>query len=186
MQLQVSQDFGAALIAGATAGGAWPTDPKLINAALVGAAVDIMAATYSAPQVAVLGVNAWAQMGNAVDTEGRPVFPTVSPTNPVGSFDLTTPSGQVRGLAYTSTRPWPPTLCWSVSATPPSPMLGPVGTLSADVPLKLGRDVAVYRFAAFGVVDARGLIAVQRRTSTGGRERHVTARHVEGVLERCT
>ena len=31
-------------------------------------------------------------------------------------------------------------------------------TLSADVPRVLGRDVAVFEFAAFGVTDTRGLV----------------------------
>jgi hypothetical protein len=38
--------------------------------------------------------------------------------------------------------------------------LGPVGTMTADVPSKLGRDVAMYQEAAFGAADASGLIQI--------------------------
>ena len=38
--------------------------------------------------------------------------------------------------------------------------LGPVQTMSVDVPSKLGRDVAIYQEAAFGATDPSGLIQV--------------------------
>jgi hypothetical protein len=158
MAQEVSGDFATTLVAGATDGGAWPTDAKLINAAIVGASVDIMGATFSAAQVVVLGINAWAQMGGAVDTDGRPLFPTVAPTNPVGSFDASTPSGEVRGLSYYVDPTMAPDVVLVGMRDAAVSLLGPIGTLAADNPPLLGRDVAVYRFAAFGVVDPRGLV----------------------------
>ena len=42
--------------------------------------------------------------------------------------------------------------------------LGPVGTLTADVPAKLGRDVAMYQECAFGASDASGLVQIVNAT----------------------
>jgi hypothetical protein len=158
MAIQLDTAFAAAVVAGATAGPAWPASANLLNGALVKAATTILTGTLRFPDVVVMGVNAWAFMADAVDTDGRPLWPTVSGVNPVGSVTLTDGTGNVRGLTYyVDPLMNATTLVMGVRDAARS-MLGAVGTLGADVPQKLGRDVAVYRMAAFGVIDARGLV----------------------------
>ena len=125
------------------------------------ATVLLLTATLSWPQVLLLSVPAWADMAKATGGDDRPLFPTLSPVNPVGSVDLTAPDGQVRGIAYMVE---PALGVGKVAilglADTARSFLGPVGTLTADRPQQLGRDVAVYQFGAFGVVDARGLVRI--------------------------
>jgi hypothetical protein len=160
MALQVNQAFAEVVVAAAAAGPAWPADLTLLGGAIIDASMQIVEATYSMPQVAVLGRDAWAAMGKANGTDGRPLFPGVSPTNPVGSFTLSTNTGDARGLDYVMDPSIAPDTIVIGLRDAAISMLGPVGTLAADNPERLGRDVAVYRFAAFGVVDPRGLVKI--------------------------
>jgi hypothetical protein len=87
--------------------------------------------------------------------------------NPVGSFDLTDGTGDVRGLGYYVDPTMDPVVGIMGVSDAAVNMLGPVGTLTADVPKLLGRDVAVYRFAAGGVVDPRGLVKLTMGAPVG-------------------
>jgi hypothetical protein len=114
----------------------------------------------------VLSVGAWQALAGAVDTDGRPIFPTVSPINPVGSVSLRSGDGTVRDLPFRVD----PTVAGNVAVVgmrdAALSLLGPVGTLGADVPSILGRDVAVYRFAAGGVTDPRGIVRIGAAPAT--------------------
>ena len=156
MALAINVDAVANLITGTTATS--PVDPADLNGTFVDAAVVVLSATYSFPTALVMGVNFWAAMGKATGTDGRPLFPHLSPVNPVGSFALDDGNGNVRGLDYAV----------DPSMDPNTAILGlrdafrtwesPMRTLSVDVPRLLGRDVAVFEFVAFGVTDGRGLV----------------------------
>lgn len=115
------------------------------------------------PTFALISVGLWQRMANAVDGNDRPLFPTVSPFNPAGSLSLTDPNGQVRDLPF---RVAPAIATGSdqlaIVGVPEAfeSMVGNVQTLQADVPETLVHGMAVYEFAAFGVVDAAGLVQV--------------------------
>lgn len=160
MALETNQWFAGITVPGATAGPAWPAAATGINGAFVDAAAALLAATLQWPEVAVLSVAAWQAMAHAVDTDGRPIFPTVSPWNPVGQVSLRSGDGSIRDLSFSVD----PTVggTWALVGLrdAATSFLGPVGTLTADVPAVLGRDVAVYRFAAGGYVDPRGVIRI--------------------------
>jgi len=157
MALQLNIAATDALLAGITAA-SMPLDPADINGSIIDAALVIGRATYAMPQVFLMGSNVWGAIGKAVDTDGRPLFPTYSPMNPVGSFRLTDANGAVRDLGWA--------VDWSMN--PDSAVVGlrdafrtwrgPMQTLTVDVPRLLGRDVAVFEFAAMGVTDNRGLV----------------------------
>lgn len=156
MALQINMAAGTALIAGATVTS--PLSAADINGSIIDAAVILGQATFSFPQVFLMGANVWAAIGKATDDAGRPLFPTYSPMNPVGSFNLTDGAGTVRDLGWA--------VDWSID--PNTAILGlrdafrtwrgPMQTLTADVPRLIGRDVAVFEFVAMGVMDARGLV----------------------------
>jgi len=169
MRLYVGQMAGAVnaaaldLIArGATAGPAWPAAATGINQAFVDSAVLILNALKRFPEVAILSSAAWAAMGGAVDGDGRPIFPNVGLWNPVGLVNITDGTGNVRGLTYYVDPSVNAGVAWAVVGVRDAflSMLGPVGTLTADVPAKLGRDVAVYRFASMGILDQTGLVRI--------------------------
>lgn len=161
--LQLNTWASGQLVAGTTATSPW--DDAELNGSFIDASAVVLAATFRLPDVAVMGVDCWKTLGKAKGTDGRPLFPGLSPINPVGSFTLTDLSGNVRGLAYyvDPTMPAKTTVLGVREAF--LTMAGPVGTLGSDVPNTLSREVAVYQFAAGGVVDARGLVKMVDATT---------------------
>jgi uncharacterized protein len=115
------------------------------------------------PSVAVLNVPMWVKLAKAKDTTGRPLFPSMSPTNPQGTLELTSASGEIRSLRYFVSPKMATTNAKAVVGVPEAfrTMLGPVQTLQADVPETLSQEHAIYQFAAYGKVDARGLVLIQ-------------------------
>lgn len=117
-----------------------------------------------ADQMAI-SVDLWAALGSAKDLDGRPLYPGINPMNSNGTFSATGTSGSVVQI------PWyvEPDLGTGISgvigvAEAFVTALGPVGTMTADVPAKLGRDVAMYQEAAFGAADASGLVQIVNAT----------------------
>jgi hypothetical protein len=113
-----------------------------------------------ADQMAI-SVDLWAALGGAKDLDGRPLYPSLNPMNSSGTFAATGTSGSVVQI------PWyvEPDLGSGILGVIGVreafvTALGPVGTMTADVPAKLGRDVAMYQEAAFGAADASGLIRI--------------------------
>lgn len=133
-----------------TGGNAIAVDPANIAGAFVDAA-GIVFKAHGVLDAAVVGIGLWSAIAGAVDGEGRPLFPNASPFNAVGSSNITNQDTNVRGLSLV-VDPWMPDnegiVGWSRAFTS---MTGGVQTLSADNPSKLGRDYAVYEFAAFAV-----------------------------------
>jgi hypothetical protein len=158
MATALDQDAAAAVVAAAVP--TMPLSAADINGSFVDAAARLLQTTLSFPQVLVMGVDAWSTMAKAVDTAGRPLFPTVSPVNPVGSFNITQSDGNVRGLAYWVDPLMAPGAAVLGVVDAFVTLAGPVGTLTVDVPAVLGRDVAVYQFAAMGATDPRGLVGL--------------------------
>ena len=158
MALQLNQSANAALLTGTTATVPAPTDPTDYNAWFIDAAAAILAATYRFPNVALLGTDWWVEMGKATGTDGRPLFPHLSPVNPVGTFAVNDGTGNVRGLDYAVDPSMPPGTAIVGVREAFRTWTSPMRTLSVDVPRLLGRDVAVFQFAAYGVTDARGLV----------------------------
>jgi hypothetical protein len=127
-------------------------DPTEISATLAAGAALIFGARRGArPNRLILGLGVWEYLAGVTDTDGRPLFPAMSGLNPVGQITITTPEGEVRGLNFVVD----PTmgadkavLGWNRAVTT---WMGPVQSMSADVPALLGRDVAVFQFAVSAV-----------------------------------
>lgn len=145
---------GAKVLAAIGAGNEVPLarDVATIVATLATAARRIWAARRGArPNRLVLGLDVWEFLAGAADPDGRPLFPAMSGANPAGQITITTDTGEVRGLDYLVDPTLPAAkavMGWNRAVTT---WLGPVATMSADVPSKLGRDVAMYQFAASAV-----------------------------------
>lgn len=133
--------------------------PETIVAKLAEGAKIVWEARRGArPDTFVLGTDVWEYFAGAADADGRPLFPGMSGANPVGTITITTQDGEARGLRYivdptlTATKA---VLGWRRAITT---WLGPIGTMSADVPSLLGRDVAIYQFAATAIRRADALV----------------------------
>ena len=71
------------------------------NQALFNLAALILTDSRRFPDRLILSTDLWAKLGGAADADGRPLFTAASPSNPVGTVDLTGPDGEVRGLGFT-------------------------------------------------------------------------------------
>ncbi len=160
MALKVEAAAGTALVAAAPgAGTGIGTDPTKFNAGLAALAAAMFTSSGGVfPDTMTVGIGVWEAFAGAADTDGRPLFPGVSPVNPVGSTSITTPDGQARGLTFAVSAGLPADTGVLGSRDAFVSMLGPVGTLMADNPEKLGRDSAVYRFGAFAALDPTALV----------------------------
>lgn len=152
------------LIAGATVNNAVQVTAAEPHKAFTAAAKAILTHLRRMPNVAVLGVDLWETLANAVDANKRPLFPALNPSNPVGSVSLTDTDGQVMNLRYYVDPDLPPADGIVGVSDAFVTALGGVDTLSVDVPRLLGRDVAVFQFAAAGVTDAAGLVRITTGT----------------------
>jgi HK97 family phage major capsid protein len=113
----------------------------------------ILNASGRFPDRIVLSTDLWVKIGGAVDSDGRPLFTSTSPTNPAGSASLRGPTGDVRELPFVVDPYFPADRGVMFASSAFRASLGPVSTMSVDVPSKLGRDVAWYRYGAFLAVD---------------------------------
>jgi hypothetical protein len=128
------------------------------NTGFIAATAQILTGIMRYPDVVVLSVAMWQALGNAKGTDGRPLYPGLSPMNPLGSFDLANGNGNIRGVTYAVAPLLAAGSGYLGVKEAFRSYLGPVGTLSAVVPSTLGRDTAVYQYGAMGVTDARGIV----------------------------
>lgn len=117
-----------------------------------------------ADQMAI-SIELWAALGKAKDLDGRPLYPSINPMNTNGTIDASGTSGAISRIGWYVE----PDLGAGISGVIGVreafvTALGPVGTMTADVPAKLGRDVAMYQEAAFGASDASGLVQIVNAT----------------------
>jgi hypothetical protein len=136
-----------------------------IQTAFTAACLPFLTSLGRLPEFALISVKLWQRMANAVGTDLRPLFPTVSPFNPVGSVSLTSPDGQVRDLPFRVAPAIEPTglVSMAIVGVPEAfgTMIGNTQTLQADVPETLLHNLAVFEFAAFGKIDAAGLVQIK-------------------------
>jgi HK97 family phage major capsid protein len=123
--------------------------PAAWNNLLAQGVATMYQASRKLPNVFVAGTSLWGAFAGAADSTGRPLFPNVSPFNPVGSMTFTTTDGEVRGMTFVVDPNMAPATGVIGNQDAFTTFLGPVQTMSVDNPTKLGRDYAVFQFAAF-------------------------------------
>jgi len=112
-------------------------------------------------ELMALSVDLWKALGKAKDTEGRPLYPSINPMNANGTFTATTTAGSISSIAWYVEPDLGAGIKGVIGVREAFvTALGPIGTMTADVPAKLGRDVAMYQEAAFGAADASGLVQI--------------------------
>jgi hypothetical protein len=154
----VTERAYAAALAAVRAGVA--TDGADLYAAIIEATAVVGDATGAAPSVIGIGSGAWAEVAGAVDSDGRPVYPPLAPQNapgaPVGA-------GAIGGISIAGIPAYrvpglPARSVVITNGTAARWMEDGPRTLSADdVPL-LGRDVAVYGYAAPALFTPAGVV----------------------------
>lgn len=108
----------------------------------------IHAARLGAPDTLVMGLDFWEGVVGAVDSEGRPLFPSQGGSNPAGTAQITGP-GAISNLAWVVDPTLPAAKAVLGNRRAFTSFLGPVNTLGADVPTSLAKDYAVYQYGAF-------------------------------------
>jgi HK97 family phage major capsid protein len=110
-------------------------------------------------EVVALSVELWAALANAKDLDGRPLYPDVNPMNTGGgTINAVDSMGSIRRIQWYVE----PDLGAGIKGVVGIreafvTAVGPMGTLTADVPANIARDVAVYQEAAFGASDPTAL-----------------------------
>jgi hypothetical protein len=115
-------------------------------------------------EVVGMSVDLWKAVAKAKDADGRPLYPSVNPMNTHGTMSARSTEGTIIAVDWYVDRDLGG-LGAGISGVAGVreafvTHTGPTGTLTADVPSLLGRDVAVYQFAAFGAADASGLVQI--------------------------
>jgi len=136
-------------------------DAAGFDALVISASATFLTALRRPADVMALSIELWQDLAGAKDTAGRPLYPTINPMNASGQITGQTIEGQIVQI------PWyaEPDLGAGKKGVIGVgdaflSQLGPVQTMSVDVPSKLGRDVAIYQEAAFGATNAAGLIQI--------------------------
>lgn len=136
-----------------------------LNTAFTASCLPFLTNLGRLPEFALISVKLWQRMANAVGTDNRPLFPTVSPFNPVGSVSFNAPDGSVRDLPFRVAPAIEPTglVSMAIVGVPEAfgTMIGNMQTLQADVPETLVHNLAVFEFAAMGKIDAAGLVQIK-------------------------
>jgi hypothetical protein len=73
-------------------------DGSAILAAIFSASAEVYEQTGELAQWIAMGPQGWARLGSLVDAAGRPLLPTLGPTNAIGSLDPGSFAGTVAGL----------------------------------------------------------------------------------------
>jgi hypothetical protein len=108
----------------------------------------------------VMGLDVWAYVVGSVGTDGRPLFPSVGPSNPVGTSTVDSATGNARGVTFVADPNMAPASSIAGDSRAFTSLLGGVQTLRADNPAQLGVDFAVYEFAAFALRRPSALVKI--------------------------
>lgn len=134
------------------------TFPDLV----IDASATFLGALGRPAEVVALSIPLWAALGKAKDGDDRYMFPDIAGMNVVGSFDATSPQGQIRKVSYYVEPSWGTVTIKGVVGVREAyrTATGAMQFLSADVPSELSRDVAAFLFGAHGKADATGLMQI--------------------------
>lgn len=154
-QMSVTMDTAAIAVASAAVTGGneitIATATEEIATRLAAAAKIVYSARLGPPDAFVISLDVWEILAGSVDADGRPLFPDMAASNPAGSSGLNTTSGSARGVNWVVDPNLTGKKAFLGNSRAFTSFVGPVRTLTADVPSKLGYDAAVFSMAAFAV-----------------------------------
>lgn len=165
MATKEDTDAAAALVAAVPAGAgnnltlSGATNGSDINKTLAAAGKQMLSVRGTFDTF-VMGVDLWAYIVGSADATGRPLFPTVGPSNPVGQSAVNAATGNARGVTFVADANMAPTVGVAGDSRAFTSMLSGVQTMRADNPSKLGVDFAVFEFVAFAVRRPSALVKI--------------------------
>jgi HK97 family phage major capsid protein len=156
--VETSDYFSTTLVAAvtqtadATTGATPSTSGATWLAGIYDAAAQVFAAGNAVPNTLWLAPDRWQNIGATVDTAGRPLFMTLSPSNSMGAIEAGVQGGNVAGfrLVVDATLPAGTAILGDASGVEWYETFG--GTISAVEPSILGVSLAIYGYCAAVVV----------------------------------
>jgi HK97 family phage major capsid protein len=120
--------------------------------AMYTAAGMVNTATNTFPDTLWVSPDVWAALGSMVDGSGRPMFPTISPSNALGETRPTSFSGSIAGVRLVVDSTFSPktAIMGDSSYVETYEQIG--GQVSATEPTLLGVNIAYYGYAAWLVL----------------------------------
>jgi hypothetical protein len=171
MAVELNTDVAAALLAASDDVNATAleyTTAADFDLLVIDATGTFLGTIHRPAEVVVGSVDLWIALASAKDTEDRPLYPGINPMNPIGRLSAGDAQGNVRDVSFIADA------AFGVKGGGISGVVGtrdafktltgPVGTIAADDPETLSRNVAVYQFAAYGKTDATGLMKIANAT----------------------
>jgi HK97 family phage major capsid protein len=149
--------FAAAVTA--TQALATPDGPGLVEA-IYAATATIFAATNGMPDTLWVSPDVWGSIGSLSDTTGRQLFPTVNPSNALGSIQPTSMTGSVAGMRLVVDKHLPAATAILGDSTYVETYETIGGQVSVIEPSVLGTQMAFYGYVAWLVLDADAFVKI--------------------------
>jgi HK97 family phage major capsid protein len=149
--------FAAAVTATQALGSA---DGEGLIGAIYAATATIFGATNGMPDTFWVAPDVWGSIGSLSDTTGRQLFPTVNPSNALGSIQPTSMSGSVAGMRLVVDKHLPAGTAILGDSTYVETYETIGGQVSVIEPSVLGTQMAFYGYIAWLVLNADAFVKV--------------------------
>lgn len=135
---------------------------------IIDASAQFLDTLHRPAEVVLISVDLWKALAKAKDADDHPLYPAINPTNRSGSMNAADAQGNIVAVTW-YVEPALGGVGDGVSGVVGvrdayRTMLGQTGQMTADVPISLERDSAVFQFVAHGKVDAAGLMKIANAT----------------------
>ena len=149
--------FAAAVTA--TQALATPDGPGLVEA-IYAATATIFAATNGMPDTLWVSPDVWGAIGSLSDTTGRQLFPTINPSNALGTIQPTSMAGSVAGMRLVVDKHLPAATAILGDSTYVETYETIGGQVSVIEPSVLGTQMAFYGYVAWLVLDPNAFVKI--------------------------
>lgn len=149
--------FAAAVTA--TEALATPDGPGLVGA-IYAATATIFGATNGMPDTLWVAPDVWGAIGGLSDTTGRQLFPSVNPSNALGSISPTSMAGSVAGMRLVVDKYLPAGTAILGDSTYVETYETVGGQVSVVEPSVLGTQMAFYGYIAWLVLDPNAFVKI--------------------------
>jgi len=149
--------FAAAVTATQALGSA---DGEGLVGAIYAATATIFGATNGMPDTFWVAPDVWGSIGSLSDTTGRQLFPTVNPSNALGTIQPTSMSGSVAGMRLVVDKHLPAGTAILGDSTYVETYETIGGQVSVIEPSVLGTQMAFYGYIAWLVLNADAFVKV--------------------------
>jgi HK97 family phage major capsid protein len=138
---------------------ATPDGPGLVEA-IYAATATIFAATNGMPDTLWVSPDVWGAIGSLSDTTGRQLFPTINPSNALGTIQPTNMAGSVAGMRLVVDKHLPAATAILGDSTYVETYETIGGQVSVIEPSVLGTQMAFYGYVAWLVLEADAFVKI--------------------------